>query len=325
MKKKLTLIILVTSQCSFAQNKPLPTQFDKFVTRPGIEWAAYVSDTVNFTSSDLNNLLLKRISKNEIGASKPVEGRTTEAEKITYSPLDSIDQAFYGDRIDILMDSTGTQYFLKREVPEKDSSNFKGTEVTQILYIEKGKLKSYIPFITPTLPVYMMSSGRYIGERFYFTSCFNYTYNGKPRNKSKLIFLTQTKKIINFTKTPKTDQLKEMYGQNLVETIWPHVVNNELDVFAIKDNRKLKPEESDISLAINDPVIIPVYDSVGSVISYVVSAKPINMKSFTSVQLLQDWHYDRKRNKVYSNIKEMILFVKKDDKEAAPVLRLVFR
>ncbi|MBK8521482.1 MAG: hypothetical protein IPL54_11665 [Chitinophagaceae bacterium] len=35
------------------------------------------------------------------------------------------------------------------------------------------------------------------------------------------------------------------------------------------------------------------------------------MKSFTAVQLLQDWHYDRKRNKVYSNIKEMILFVKK--------------
>ena len=325
MTMKLTLIFLFASQILFAQYKPQPTLFDKFVNKSGIEWAAYASDTVNFTRADINNLLLKRIIKHEIKASKPVESRTSDADKITFSPMDSIDLAFYGDRIDILMDSTGTQYFMKRELPEKDSSNFKGTEVTQILYIEKGKLKSYIPFITPTLPVYMMSSGKYIGERFYFTSCFNYTFNSKPRNKNKLFFLTQTKKMISLTKTQKTDQLKEMYGQNLVETLWPHVLKNELDVFAIKDNRKLKPEESAISLAINEPVLIPIYDSVGTVISYVVSAKPINLKSFTAVQLLQDWHYDRKRNKVYSDIKEMILYVKEDDKETLPVLRLVFR
>lgn len=324
MIKKLTLILLLASQISFAQNKTQPTPFDKFVNSPGIEWAAYASDTVNFTSADLNNLLLKRISKNEIKASKPVESRTDEANKITYSPLDSIDQAFYGDRIDIVMDSTGTQYFMKRDVPEKDSSNFKRTEVTQILYIEKGKLKSYIPFITPTLPVYM-STGKYIGERFYFTSCYNYTYNNKPRNKSNLIFLTQTKKMISLTTTQRADQLKEMYGQNLVATIWPHVLKNEMDVFAIKDNRKLKPEELDISLTINEPILIPIYDSAGNVISYVVASKPIDMNRFTDVQLVQDWYYDQRKNKIYSNIKEMILYLKKDDKDPVPVLRLVFR
>ena len=323
MTKKLTLIFLFASQNLFAQNKPQPTQFDKFVNKPGIEWAAYASDTVNFTNAGLNNLLLKRISKNEIKASKPVESRTAETDKITYCPLDSIDQAFYGDRIDIMMDSTGTQYFMKREVPEKDSSNFKRTEVTQILYIEKGKLKSYIPFITPTLPVYM-STGKYIGERFYFTSCYNYTYNNKPRNKSKLIFLMQTKKMISLA-TTQNDQLKEMYGQNLVEAIWPHVLKNKIDVFAIKDNWKLKREELYISIAVNEPILVPIYDSAGNVISYVVTSKPVDMNRFTDVQLVQDWYYDHKRNKIYSNIKELILFLKKDDKEMAPVLRLVFR
>jgi hypothetical protein len=324
MTNKFTFIFLLTSQISFAQNKTQPTPFDKFVNKSGIEWATYASDTVNFTSVDLNNLLLKRLSKNEIKASKPVESRTAEADKITYCSLDSIDQAFYGDRMDILMDSTGTQYFLKHEIPVKDSSNFKRTEVTQILYIEKGKLKSYIPFITPTLPVYT-SMGQYIGERFYFTSCFNYTYNSNPRNKSKLIFLTQTKKMINLTTTQKTDQLKEMYAQNLVATLWPHVLKNEIDVFAIKDNRKLKPEESDISLAINEPMLVPIYDSVGRVVSYVVTPKPIDTNRFTDVQLLQDWYYDHKKNKIYSSIKEMILYVKKDEKERPAVLRLVFR
>ena len=131
MTMKLTLIFLFASQILFAQYKPQPTLFDKFVNKPGIEWAAYASDTVNFTRADINNLLLKRIIKHEIKASKPVESRTSDADKITFSPMDSIDLAFYGDRIDILMDSTGTQYFMKRELPEKDSSNFKGTEVTQ--------------------------------------------------------------------------------------------------------------------------------------------------------------------------------------------------
>jgi hypothetical protein len=323
MTKKLTFIFLFASQVLFAQNKPLPTQFDKFVNKTGIEWAAYASDTVNFTSVDLNNLLLKRISKNEIKASKPVESRTAETDKITYCPLDSIDQAFYGDCIDILMDSTGIEYHLKREIPEKDSSNFKGTEVTQILYVEKGKLKSFIPFITPTLPVYMMSSGQYIGERFYFTCCFNYTYNSSPGNKSKLIFLTETKKMISLTTTQKTDQLKEMYGQNLVETIWPHVLKNEIDVFAIKDNRKLKLEELKGDLVFDDPLIVPIYDSLYTIPPDIFD--PINPGRFTDVQLLQYWYYDHKGNKVYSTIKEMVLYAKKDDKETLPVLRLVFR
>jgi hypothetical protein len=324
MTKKLTLIFLFASQILLAQNKPQPTQFDKFVNGPGIKWAAYASDTVNFTSADLNNLLLKRISKKEIKASKPVESRTAEADKITYSTLDTIDQAFYGDRIDILMDSTGTQYFIKHEIPEKDSSNFKRTEVTQILYIEKGKLKSYIPFITPTLPVYM-SSGNYIGERFYFTSCFNYTHNSKPSNKSKLIFLTQTKKVVKLDAAEPTNRLKEMYGNNLLETLWPYVLKDEIDAFYPDSTRKLKTEELNVSLVYNEPLLMPMYDDTGNIVGYTAIADPIDTKKFTDVQLLQDWYYDHKKNKVYSYIKEMILFAKKDDKETAPVLRLVFR
>lgn len=326
MKKKLTLIFLLTSHILFAQNKT--TQFDKFVSKPGIEWAIYASDTINFTNADLNNLLLKRISKNEIKASLPVESRTAETDKITYSPLDSIDQAFYGDRLDILMDSTGTQYFLKRDIPEKDSSNFKRTEVTQILYIEKGKLKSYIPFITPTLPVYM-STGGYIGERFYFTSCFNYTYNNKPRNKSKLIFLTQTKKMIKLDIPESTHRLKEMHGNNLLQTLWPYVLENKIDAFYPDSSRKLKPEELNVNLAYNEPLLIPLYDDEGVVVGYRAITDPIDTKKFTDIQLLQDWYYDHKKNKVYSNIKEVVLYLskfnKKEVEEPVPVLRLVFR
>ena len=328
MTNKLIAVFLLTGNISFAQYKPLPTQFDKFVNSRKIEWAAYASDTINFTYADLNNLLLNRLSKKEIKASLPVESRTNGANQITYTISDSIDNAFYGDNTDFVMDSLGNVVNQKRAIPKKDSSNFKITEVTQILYIENGKLRTYIPFVTPVLPVFM-STGKYIGERFYFTSCFNYTYNRKPREKSKLIFLTQTKKMIKFNPEVSTGQLKEMYGHNLIETLWPYVLENKIKVFSVYTKGLLKPEELNKNQTFEEPKNSPIYDSIGTVFKYSINEDPIDPKRFTDVQLVQDWYYDYRKNKVYSYIKEMILYVIKfnkiKEKDAEPVLRLVFR
>ena len=327
MIKNLIVLLLLLSNISFAQYKPRPTQFDKFVNKPNIEWAAYASDTFNFTKADLNNLLLNRIGKNEIKASLPVESRTNGADQIKYTIKDSIDHAFYGDNVDFTMDSLGNVVGQKRPIPKRDTSNFKVTEVTQILYIENGTLKSYIPFVTPMLPVFM-SSGNYIGEQFYFTTGYNYKYNYKPRKKNKLIFLGQTKKMIKLDPPQPTEKLKEMYGRNLLQAIWPSVLNNKIDAFSL-DNRKLKPEELDITLAYNEPLLAPVYDSVGTVFSYVVTSNPIDTRQFTDLQLVQDWYYDYKKNKVFSIIKEMVLYLikfnKTEDKAPVPVLSLVFK
>jgi Gliding motility associated protein GldN len=330
MIKKLTGIFLLIANISFAQYKPQPTQFDKFVHKPNIEWAAYASDTFNFTTADLNNLLLNRLGKHEIKASLPTESRTNSANQIKYTSQDSIDDAFYGDNADLLMDSLGNVVSRKRPIPKKDTSNFKITEVTQILFIENGTLKSYIPFVTPTLPVFM-STGKYIGERFYFTSCFNYKYNYKPRKRNKLIFLSQTRKMIKLDAAETRDKLKEMYGRNLLETLWPHVLKNEIEAFSIEYNRKLKPEELTITLASEMPSLAPIYDSisVSTILEYKVIANPIDSKRFTDAELVQDWYYDHKENRIISNIKEMVLYLTKfnkaEEKETVPVLKLVFK
>lgn len=329
MTKKLTVIFFFTGNIVFAQNKTEPTQFDKFVNKPKIKWAAYASDTINFANAGLNNLLLNRLGKNEIKASLPIESRTSASNQIKYITQDQIDNTFYGDNADLVMDSSGNVVSQKRAIPKKDSSNFKLTEVTQILYIEKGILKSYIPFVTPTLPVFM-STGKYIGERFYFTTCFNNRYNYKSRKKNKVIFLSQTKKMIKLKPAEATDNLKEMYGQNLLETLWPHVLKNEIAAFSIDNKRKLQPEELNITLTSEMPVLAPIYDStsVSTVFEYKVVADAINPERFTDVELVQDWYYDQKKNKVFSFIKEMVLYLskfdKKEDKIPMPVLKLVF-
>ena len=330
MVKNLIILLLLLSNISFAQNKPAPTQFDKFVNKPNIEWAAYASDTFNFTKADLNNLLLNRIEKNKIKASLPVESRTGGADQIKYTIKDSIDNAFYGDNTDFVMDSLGNVVSQKKPIPKKDTSNFKITEVTQILYIENGILKSYIPFITPMLPVYM-STGNYIGEQFYFTTGFNYKYNNRSRKKNKLIFLGQTKKMIKLDPPQPTDKLKEMYGRNLLETIRPYILENKIEVYTVDGKRKLNPQEIDIAAGNTQQMPIPIYDSTSkaTVSKYIVGEGSTVYGQFTDVQLIQDWYYDNKKNIVFSHIKEMFVymskFIKEEGKEPVPVLKLVFK
>lgn len=328
MVNKLQVIFLFICNSSFAQYDPQPTRFDKFVNKPKIVWAAYASDTFNFAAADLNNLLLSRLGKKQIKVSLPIESRTSGANQIIYTIQDSIDIAFYGDNEDVVMDSLGKVVTQKRTFPQKDTSNFKLTEITQILFVENGTLKSYIPFVTPTLPVFT-SSGTYIGERFYFTGCFNYKYNCNPRKKNKLIFLSQTKKMIKLNPEPSSDKLKEMYGQNLLQTLWPYVLNNKIKAFSVDSKLLLKPEELNMNLANTQPTISPIYDSNGNVVKYNINADPIDPKIFTDVQLVQDWYYDYRKNKVFSYVKEIVLYLskfnEKEDNKPVSVLKLVFK
>ncbi|MGB5006254.1 MAG: hypothetical protein WBO39_04905 [Ferruginibacter sp.] len=314
MIKQLAVLLLLLSNTSIAQNKPQPTQFDKFINKPGIQWAAYTSDTFNFDRADLNNRLLNRLTKKEIKASLPLESRTTSVNNIKYIPLDSINSVYFEA-------STGMDNMI-------DTARFLITEITQILYVEKGILKSYIPFVTPALPVYL-SSGKYLGESFYFNTAYNYKYNRKFRKKNKLIFLGQTKSMLKNDQAQSKDQLKTMYGKNLLETLWPYVLEDKIDIFSVESNSKLNPGELNVNLAYVEPQISPIYDSIGNILKYQVSAPVDGTAGFSEVQLVQDWYYDHKRNRIYALNKEMIVYTRKPaswgDKEPAPVFKLVFK
>ena len=328
MIKRLIVILLLLSNFAFAQDKPLPTQFDKFVKKSNIEWAAYASDTFNFDNAGLNKLLLHKLANDEIKASLPVESRTAETNKINYSTKKIIDSAFYGDDADLVMDSAGNVTSVKKVISEEDNPDFRLTEITQILYAEKGKLKSYIPFVTPTVPVHT-STGMYIGERFYFTTCFNYKYNCKPRKIKKTVFLAQTKRMIPLNPVQSSDKLKEMYGNDLLETLWSYALDKKIDVISLETNTRLSGTQLNNARLKNEFILAPIWDSVNTINKYEAVRSGSKME-FTGIQLIQDWYYDAQKNKVSNTIIEAWLYAKKwkDDieaKEASPVLKLVFK
>ncbi len=89
------------------------------------------------------------------------------------------------------------------------------------------------------------------------------------------------------------------------------------------------PEELNMNLAEFEPQIAPIYDSVGNILRYEVVSGTDRPESFSHVQLVQDWYYDHKRNRVFVQNKEMIIFIRKPAspgyKEPVPVFKLVFK
>lgn len=326
MKKKLTFIFLLIGQIVTAQIIHQPSQFDKFINDKKIEWAAYSSDSFYFNKSRLNDLLVKRFAVNKIKASLPIIARSAEINSFQYLLKDSIDKLILteGHKVIPLYDSNGN--VVKANIFQKNNnaSVYNITEVTQILFVEKGILKSYIPFVTPTLPLFL-SSGKYLGESYYFNTAYNFKHNYKQRKRHKVIFLEQISKPVKLKPADGESNLKELYGKNLIETLWPYIMQNKIDLFS-KDGKKLMATaDLNNTSGISDIIIVPLYDSVNAVYTYKSEYSKLTPTAFTHAVLVQDWYYNQTKNIVFNKIKEMYLYVDDDSKTALPVLKLVFK
>jgi hypothetical protein len=330
MRIILILLCFILNQVK-AQHQPIPTQFDKFINQPSIEWAAYANDTLRFEKTDLNKLLIRRFSKNEIKSSLSVYSSIEEANHISYllkPQLDSLVLYTFGCTMPVL-DSNGITVGIKIKSPEPyipDTLSLGLTDITQILYIENGKLRSYIPWVSPRIIPIATSTGISLGNSDYFSSCFNFKYNYQWYNQDKNLFLSHTKRILRVDTVEVENKLKELYGRNLVETLWSYILENKYALYLPENNQKLFAD--DITTDLIEKLTVPIYDSLGNATGKFVK-QPINPKIFTAAELEQDWYYDYTRNIVFNKIKALHLYAKKwtpksNTAKSSPILKIVF-
>ncbi len=318
MKKLIYVILVLISHVAYPQQVPqkIATQFDAFIMKNAVEWASYNNDTIRFTSNNLHKILVDRFEKDEIKISLPVTARTTAADKINYATKQEV-TTFYPST----QSQTPDQYF------DSSANNLLG--VVEILFIEKGKLQSYIPWVSPKFSV-ITQAGIWLGYAEYFSSCFNYKNHFSPSSPGNIISLGQTKRKIKPDSIPSINMLKELYGKNMVETLWPYVINNRLDIYDVENNQQLHVADLN-SKYIYDPVSVPVYDSTGKRIgSQQLSPEPLSPGIFTTVELVQDWFYDTKKNIVYNTITELVLYAKtekgiEEDATGKALFKIVFK
>ena len=331
MIKTLTGIFILLSSISYAQDRTGATQFDEFISKSAIEWAAYVNDEVKFEKVQLNRLLLERLIKKEIKATLPVYYGLNDANPITYLDKDSVDNVmlYPGNRL-LPYDSTGNDPAIDPETSKNglhtDSLIF--TDIIQILYVENGRLKSYVPWVSPMMPI-RTSQGLYLGSGDYFSTCFSFRYNHPQRKKRKDMFLTETKRRINLDSAGVISNIKQLYDRNLVETLWPFILEGKPGAFSVETDTRLKKEEINEYLLNKTRIAVPVYDSTGTPSGFEYRRTVFEPGKITRIELVQDWYYSRKDNIVFNKIKELFLYVKtasadEENPGYRPVLKIVF-
>ena len=328
--KRLIAILLQLSNASFAQSptQQIVTQFDKFINKPEIEWAAYINDTIRFEKVNLNKLLFIRFAKNEIKASLPVGSGSPEAEQISYLKKKEIDRVKFHANDIPSFDSAGNMVGVQSVMPEIDTA-FALTDATQILYIANGQLKTYTPWVATMIPV-VTSTGVYLGNGDYFSTCFNFNYAYQADKKNKILFLSQSKRKIRLDSFDVKNKLKELYGRNLIQTLWPYILKDKFEIFDYTKNKKIKAKELDAELINGPKAAVPIYDSLGNITGSKIIQEALSVDVFTSIELIQDWYYDQTKNIVFNTVRELYLYAKKwttdgEAKEATPILKIVFK
>lgn len=335
MKKVLTVIIILAGNISFAQHptQQIPTRFDKFILSPDIKWAAYINDTIRFESPNLNKILISRLTKNEIKASL-TPYNAAQADQVKFLNKKDIDnERLYPNYTPVpQIDSMGNRLpDIKREDLKMkiDAGAFTLTDVTQILYIVKGELRTYVPWVTTMFPV-ITSFGLYLGDGDYFSTCYNPDHTYRPGKKNRILFLSQSIKRIRLDSFDVKSKLKELYGRNMVQTLWPYILENRFEMVDMENNKPVKAEELDASLVTGRKILVPVYDADGKQTGASIEKEPLLPDQFSSVELIQDWYYDQTKNIVFNITRELYLYAKKwtaegEAKEPSPILKIVFK
>ena len=173
------------------------------------------------------------------------------------------------------------------------------------------------------------STGTYLGDGDLFSSCFNFNYKTAAGSRDNKLFISRTRRNLRLDSFDVKSKLKELYGRNLVQTLWPYILRNNIRVFSLEKNKFLKAEEINSSLVNETELPIPVYDSAGNQTGQMAVHGALAPEVFTKVELIQDWYYDKTLNTVFAINKQLVLYAKKwiqtgEAQEASPVLTLTF-
>ncbi len=326
----LFLFVCLYSSTLFGQNyyTTQKTNFNKFVEKPNIEWAMYRNDTLQTDKPDLRDMLLTKMREKKIKIfAFEISGNISEnnlgIKKANYT-TDDLDHA----QLIPMFDSLGQEIPSHIQVPT-DPGPSGIVSLHQILYVENGQIKSYISRVSPLKNI-NTSSGNFLGRTEYFSTALNTNPTSNKSKKDKIIFLKTTTTAIAIDSIDKNNRLKETFGHNLIETIWPYIVSNKISLFTAASNQPTTILKINNNNQLNlETVVVPVYDSLGNLFGTKLISEEITANSFDKIALIQQWYYNDTKNIVYCIIPEAYLFLKTTRKEIPaedlkPALKITF-
>ena len=325
--KKLLHLLLLYSSVSTAQNGSViaKTALNRFVENSSVQWAAYSNDTSSFAGTGITELLFKQYAGGKIRGIIPVEnGHADEDHFINRSENELLQFLFPTDTV-----YDGDQKTVKKATPLQLTELMKNPvyDLYTIFYVQNGIPRSYISRVSPKAGI-TTTSGLYLGLLEAVSFGVSKNYHAVQGAKDKMLYLGEIDKTFYPDSLTKHERLKETFGRNLIETIWPYVLSGKINLFSVPDNQKI----TTVQLATGDypgaeKIHVPVFDSLGnpekgSGYSYT----QISPSSFDKVVVTEKIYYDETKDIFTGKIKDMVLF-KPDyehDRVSTATFRLVF-
>ncbi len=301
---------------------PEKTGLNDFIEKSPVSWAVYVNDTSSIFHDILEKQILPKYISGEIKGFAPVDNGDTAEDHLHLRNFGELVSLKY--TADTVYEDGG--YKIKNDFSKNVADTILTSPVFfhEIIYTEKGILKSYTSRISPWLPIYTMS-GFLIGRGELVSFCLNKKYNNSI--SSRCIYAGRTKKMIVADSTGKAERLKEHYGMNIIDVLWPYMMKGDLPVYSAVTNESLSPGNilsgripggDSISVAVDETDSVPGH--------YRTLYIELTARSFDRIEITQDRYYDPKKNIVLCEIPEAVLYTKTAEEALSkPLLRIVFK
>lgn len=279
----------------FIQNATAQHKYNKFVEGKKVQWAAEFSDTFHFNNPNLSELLRTRFLEGEIKAAlvedwqqmNVVRYESVPAVLRRMRPNEEIAESAFRDSLF----SPGAFNDQTKDI----------VEIKDIIYLEKGKLKSQAYAVSPKYVV-QTSWGMVLGISNLFSTAFNEKRNPSKADLRKAVPIGGSSRRILLEDDPG-NLLKQLYGQNLLEAIWNDLDGKNFELYRIDSNKRITLK--DISTGL---IRIPVYDESGNLVRSVDGQ--LSPESFHSIDLVQSWTYNQQKNRLFGTISHLLLNLK---------------
>jgi len=313
MKHQLFAILLITLTLhAVGQRLPyvgagqtfiFPNETNQFLNSANVNWALDTEESFSFEGSrKIENLNIFNfiITKALSGKLKVYTSRLEGFEGFENSTYSEYDKFPYRD-----LTKDQINYILK--------DSLKTINFHEIFYLNNYSLSCQIISAAPSMN-YATSAGISLGMQDIFYCCKSSKNSLTITNSKDLIHLKRIDRNLNFDSIKSSKLVKQTYGLNLVESIWTGASQGNIKLLDTKTN-KIIPAKQVLNYSYLDSVQISVYDSTGSIVGHTKQSGQavFPYKLVNSIQFVQDFYYDTKRNVFLTTISNCFLFVKNWD------------
>lgn len=309
MKKTISIFFLFACLQTGAQDKDF-----NFIRHASITWAADVSAAYQFNTPNISLALRQQLAAGKIKAFIPDENNQN-----TKATADAVRQRIAPDRIMQVADNKGNVVGTIMEADDPLFSARYFNEQTknavllkQLLYIKDGLLKIYVPAASPKYSV-VTSWGEALGQAPAFSTASN-KCRKIPRSRARFAkFDSATSIVLNLDTVRNAAMVKQLYGQNLLQALWPNFNKKQYQFFVGNSQAPVSFSLLNMGIINGDANIkVPVYDANGNITAYTEAPPvPLDLTLFSKVEIIPVVYFNEKKNRFYSEPGELVFYARK--------------